>query len=277
MNMRKIPRVQFPDLHIRPKLLIPCSIFLILVFLPASACGPKYVQVTVSNEDLATANSLIREGDIAFDRKDLYAALIKYLEASRMNPNDALMWNRIGITYSQLKYYPEAIDAFERSIQLNPKYANSVSNLGSAFFANRQLKKAEKYYKKAIRLDDKEATFHMNLGSLYFEKKRMEEALLEWRKGLSLNPDILSKSNVIIMSIAGENTLPKDKAFIFARIYATAGNVPKTIEFLQQALKDGFSDLNAIQGQSDFDRIRDSEPFVQFMRDALFWTSQKQN
>ena len=78
------------------------------------------------------------------------------------------------------------------------------------------------------------------------------------------------------MSIAGENSFPKDKAFVFARIYAVAGNAPKAIEFLQQALKDGFSDLNAIQRQSDFDRIRNDEQFVQFMKDALLWTSPKQ-
>ena len=247
-----------------------------LVLLLASGCYTKNVRVAVSQEDLAKAASLLRDGDAAFDRRDFYAALIKCLDSSRLNPNDDLMWNRLGIAYSQLKYYDEGIAAFKHSIRLNSKYANSVNNLGSAFFARREFKKAEKHFKKAIRMDAKEATFHMNLGSLYFERKKINEALIEWRKGLALNPDILTKSTAISMSIAGENSFSKDKAFLFARIYAMAGNAPKAIESLEQALKDGFSDLNAIQRQPDFYRIRNDEQFIKFMKDALFWTSPKQ-
>jgi len=267
--------VRFPGLHFRLKLLIPCSLFLIIIVLLSTGCHPKNIRVAVSQEDIARANAILKEGDAALDRKDFYPALIKYLDASRLNPNDELIWNRIGIVDSQLKYYQEAIFAFKRSILLNPKYANSVNNLGSAYFASKQYKKAEKYFKKAIHMDAKEATFHMNLGSLYFERKKANEALVEWRKGLSLNQDILTK-NTIGLSIAGENSFPKDKSFLFARIYAMAGNAPKAIEFLQQALIDGFSDLNAIQMQRDFDRIRNDEQFVKFMKDALFWTSPKQ-
>jgi tetratricopeptide (TPR) repeat protein len=268
--------LRFPGLHFRPKLFIPCSFFLIIIASLSTGCHPQNIHVAVSQEDLAKANALLQDGDAAFERRDFYAALIKYLDSSRLNPNDELMWNRLGIAYSQLRYYDEGIAAFKHSIQLNPKYANSVNNLGSAYFAKRELKKAEKHFKKAIRMNAKEATFHMNLGSLYFERKKINEALVEWNKGLSLNPDILTKNTAVSMSIAGEHSFPKDKAFLFARIYAMAGNVPKAIEFLQQALTDGFSDLNAIQTQPDFDRIRKDEQFIKFMKDALFWTSPKQ-
>jgi tetratricopeptide (TPR) repeat protein len=275
VNSGKIPRVRYPDFHFRPKLLVPCCLFLLLIFLLASGCK-KNVRVAVSQEEYARANAFLQDGDAAFERRDFYAALIKYLDASRLNPNDELMWNRLGIVWSQLKYYDEGVAAFKRSIRLNSKYANSVNNLASAFFARKEYKKAEKHFKKAIRMDAKEATFHMNLGSLYFERKKINQALAEWRKGLSLNPDIITKSPAISMSISGENSFSKDKAFLFARIYALAGNAPKSIEFLEQALKEGFSDLNAIQRQPDFDRIRNDEQFIKLMKDAIFWTSPKQ-
>jgi tetratricopeptide (TPR) repeat protein len=267
--------VQYPALHFRPKLFVLCSLFLISISLSALACK-KNARVAVTQENLAKSNALLQYGDAAFNRRDFYAALIKYLEASHLNPNDELMWNRLGIAYSQLKYYDEGIAAFRRSIQLNSKYANSINNLGSAFFARKEFKKAEKHFKKAIRMDGKEAIFHMNLGSLYFERKNISGALVEWRKGLSLNPDIFARSTAVSISIAGENSFPKDKAFVFARIYALAGNTSKSIEFLEQALKDGFSDLNAIQRQPDFDRIRNDEQFIKFIKDAPFWTSPKQ-
>jgi tetratricopeptide (TPR) repeat protein len=271
-KMGKIPRMQFSDLHFWRKLLLPCTILFVFIFLPGAGCRQKNIRIAVPQEDLAKSNSLARDGDAAFERRDFYPALIKYLEAGRLNPNDELIWNRLGITYSQLKYYDEAIVAFKRSIRLNSKYANSVNNLGSALFARGEFKKAEKYYKKSIRMNSKEAIFHMNLGSLYFERKKVDQAMAEWRKGLSWNPDILNKGDIISLSIKGENSISKDKAFAFARIYAFAGNAPKAVDFLEQALKEGFSDLTVIQKQTDFDPIRTDERFTKFMQDALFRT-----
>jgi tetratricopeptide (TPR) repeat protein len=237
-------------------------------------CADKTVRVAVSKEDVAMANATSLEGDAAFNSKDYYPALIKYLEAVRLNPNSELMWNRLGIIYSKLKYYQEAAAAFQRAIQLNSKYVYPVNNLGSVYFAKKELKKAEKNFRKAIRMNNKEASFHMNLGALYFEKKKPEKALAEWRKGFALNPDIFDNSNVVNLSISGENSTSKEKAFLFARIHALAGNAPKAIQNLEEAVLNGFADINSIYKNPDFDPIRNDERFIEFMKKAFFWISQ---
>ncbi len=232
----------------------------------APGCVQKAVRVNVSSEDLMRSNAASQEGDLAFSRRDFYAALIKYLEASRLNPNNEYVYNRIGITYSQLKYYAEAAAAFRRSIELNSKYPYSVNNLGSVFFAQKDFKKAEKYFKKAINMNPKDASFHMNLGSLYFEKKKPQQAMTEWRKGLALDPEILSKHNSV--SLSG-STPSKEKNYFMARLYAAAGDTEKTIELLKQAISEGFTDIAAIEKQPDFDPVRKDERFVEFMKDAV--------
>lgn len=238
---------------------------LVLVASFAAGCLGKTARVKVSNEDLIRSNAASQEGDIAFTRKDFYAALIKYLAASRLNPNNALIYNRVGITYSQLRYYPEAIQAFKRSMELNSKYSYSVNNLGSVYFAQKQLKKAEKCFKKAISMKPDEASFHMNLGSLYFERKKTDLAMAEWRKGMALDPESLSKNAAVNL---GSSSHSKEKEYFIARICASAGNVAQTIEHLKQAIEDGFTDIESIQTQPDFDPIRNDEQFIEFLKDA---------
>jgi len=236
-----------------------------LVGLQGPLWARKAPRVQLTAEDVAKANAAWQEGDIAFSRKDFYAALIKYLDYARLNPANALVYNRIGMSYAQLKYYAEASQAFRRSIELNSKYPFSVNNLGSVFFAMKDLKKAEKCFRKAIGMNPREASFHMNLGSLYFERKKPVLAMAEWHKAMALDPDIMTKSSAVSL---GGSTPSKDKDFFLARLCAAAGDVPKTIEFLKQAIADGFTDLDQIARLPDFDRVRNEEPFVEFMKDA---------
>jgi tetratricopeptide (TPR) repeat protein len=243
------------------------GLLLILTGVFSIAClHPKAARIAVTEEDALRANEASHDGDVAFGRKDYYAALIKYLEAVRLNPNSDNMYNRLGIVYSQLKFYEEAKGAFQRAIALNPKFSYAINNLGSVFFAQRNLKKAEKYFKKAISLKGSEAPFHMNLGSIYLERKKLDKAMAEWRKALALDPDILSKSSAVILTGGGSSS-PKERDYFIARLYAAGGNVESAIASLKQAIADGFSDIEEIEKQHDFDPIRQDARFVEFMKE----------
>ena len=99
------------------------------LFVFSADCFQKEVRVTVSPEDAAKASVVATEGDAFFGRKDFYAALIKYLQAYRLNPNSEYLCNRLGIAYSQLSLYGEASQAFRRAIWLNKKYPYPYNNL----------------------------------------------------------------------------------------------------------------------------------------------------
>jgi tetratricopeptide (TPR) repeat protein len=226
----------------------------------------KTVKITVAQEDVQRATVASQEGDIAFNRKDHYAALIKYLESARLNPNNELIYNKLGIAYSQLKYYEQDIDAFMRSIEINRKYAYSYNNLGSVYFAQRSLKKAEKYFKKALSLKNDEASFHMNMGSLHLERKRRDKAMAEWRKGLALDPNILTKSSSV--SLIGASSTSMERRYMVARLLASSGDVELAIESLKQAITEGFSNIDLIRKEPDFDRIRNDKRFADFVENA---------
>jgi tetratricopeptide (TPR) repeat protein len=256
------------------------NIFLLKVFLfivtgiAVVGCGPRIVRVPVSEADLLKAQKYVQEGNVAFINKDFYAALIKYLMARELNPNSEYINNYIGITYLNLKFNDEAIEAFQRAIALNSKYPSFVNNLGSAFFANHNYKKAEKYFKKAIKMKKDDASFYLNLGTLYFEMNKPDKAMKAWRQSLSLDPEILSKTDPISVAIGGEKIPWKDRYYFMARVYADAGNIPKVIESLENALLNGFSDIEQIRNNPDFDPIRNDERFVKFMEAATTWEKQ---
>jgi tetratricopeptide (TPR) repeat protein len=246
------------------------ALAILLLGLFAFACNriPTVARVPVSPEDVRRANEVAGEGDLSFARGDFYAALIKYLEAGRLNPNSEFIYNKLGITYSKLEFYTEAEAAFRRCIGLNRQYPFPYNNLGSVHFAAGDKKDAERMYKRAINIDKQVASFHVNLGTLYFEKEKFSQAMEEWRIGLRLDPDILSKSGAISLVASGNQEFTMEKKYSMARLFASLGEVDQALENLQEALNAGFTDLEAILVEPDFDPIRQDQKFIAFMKTA---------
>jgi tetratricopeptide (TPR) repeat protein len=240
------------------------SLCLVLAGSVIAGCRPKYVRQPVPQENVLRAKEIQQEGDIAFARGDHYAALIKYLEAMRLNPYDQYLLNRLGIAYAQLKFYNEAREAFQRAVDLDSKLAYAVNNMGSVYFAQQNLGKAEKYFKKAIRIKNDETSFHMNLAALYLEKKKPEKAMSEWKKALAIDPDAFDKTSSVSLGSSGRSS-PMEKSYFVARLYASMGNVDLAIESLEQAFQYGFSDIESIEIEKDFNPIRKDARFVEFI------------
>jgi tetratricopeptide (TPR) repeat protein len=241
------------------------GLFLLIHGAISVGCLHKPVQVSVEEEDVKRANKALMEGDLAFNRKEYYPALLKYLEGVRRNPNNENIYNRLGITYAQLKFYESAEEALRQAIQLNPRFSYAWNNLGSTFFLQKKLKKAEKYLKKAIQLNKQEASFHLNLGNLYLEKKHPREAILEWRMALALDPQALTRGSAVNLTAEGR-TSPMERSYLMARLFAAQKNVDLAIENLKLAYENGFSDVAAIEKQQDFDSIRRDPAFENFLK-----------
>jgi tetratricopeptide (TPR) repeat protein len=238
---------------------------LILLGVIFAGCHPKTVRVPVTDRNIKLSNELAQEGDIAFSRKDNYAALIKYLEAVRLNPNNENFLNRLGIDYVQLNLYDEARRAFQNALDLNPKFSFAWNNIGSVYFFQRKIKRADKFFKKAISLKPDEASFHVNLGKLYLDKKKSADAKIEWNKAIALDPGALAKSSGVSLAVAG--TPPMKYYYHIACFFASNGSVEPAIDNLQLAYSNGFSNINAIEKEPDFNPIRQDMRFVEYIKD----------
>ena len=251
----------------RPRLtILVLGTILLLQGIISIGCLRKVELVNVSEEDIQRANQAMMEGDQAFNRKEYYAALLKYLEGVRCNPNNENIYNRLGITYARLNFYDSANEALQHAIGLKPKFSYAWNNLGSVFFLQKRMKKAEKHFRKAIQLNKQEPSFYVNLGNLYLEQKRPQDAIAEWQKALALDPKALNKSSAVNLTAEGR-TSPMERSYVMARLYASQKNVGRAIENLKLAVENGFSDIEDIRNRRDFDSIRHHPDFESFLKD----------
>jgi len=83
----------------------------------------------------------------------------------------------------------EAVEAYEKVLELNPQAAGALVNLGTIYYRQRRFPEAEKYYRRAIDADPEYPLAQFNLGNLYDEQGRVGEALDYYRRALELNPN----------------------------------------------------------------------------------------
>jgi tetratricopeptide (TPR) repeat protein len=82
----------------------------------------------------------------------------------------------------------DAVDAYQKVMELNPGNAGAFLNLGTIYYRLRKFDEAEKYYLDAIRANSAYPLAQFNLGYLYEEQGRIPEAIEHYRRALALNP-----------------------------------------------------------------------------------------
>lgn len=65
---------------------------------------------------------------------------------------DAILYNYLGIAYAQTGDGGQAIEAYEKAVQLDPHYAAAYLNLALQYHKNGELAKARQYYEKSCQL-----------------------------------------------------------------------------------------------------------------------------
>lgn len=82
----------------------------------------------------------------------------------------------------------QAVEAYQKVLELNPSAAGALVNLGTIYYRQRRFDFAEKYYLRAIEADSQYPLAQFNLGNLYDEQGRLKEAHEHYKRALALNP-----------------------------------------------------------------------------------------
>jgi len=83
----------------------------------------------------------------------------------------------------------QAIEAYQKVLELNPEAAGALVNLGTIYYRQRRLVEAETYYREAIDADPNYPLANFNLGNLYDEQGRLDDAARYYRRSLELSPN----------------------------------------------------------------------------------------
>jgi tetratricopeptide (TPR) repeat protein len=144
------------------------------------------------------------------------------LEGARRTDNARLeAWcrNGLGIVYSDLGRYQEAVTEYRRAIELDPKYAAPHNGLGNVYGDLGRYQEAVTEYRRAIELDPKYATPHNGLGNVYGDLGRHEEAIAAYQRAIELDPKYTYPHNGL------------------GNVYADLGRYEEAIAAYQQAIE----------------------------------------
>jgi tetratricopeptide (TPR) repeat protein len=127
-------------------------------------------------------------GSLYYQRGELREALVHYLAATEVDPENAQAFNNLGATFTALARFPEAIAALQTAITLDPTDAMAHFNLGNALRAYDHPEAAQAAYEEALRLNPHHAPSYTNLAHLTQALGDSETALRHFRQAMQLDP-----------------------------------------------------------------------------------------
>ncbi|MBI5676581.1 MAG: tetratricopeptide repeat protein [Nitrospirae bacterium] len=163
------------------KLITPLFLFTLAVsFLAISAsCSKPETPVEKRPESTMPSGPLIDTGLTASGnfRKEI---------ESINNPEELA---RLGDKYFENNRYPEAIEAYEKTLKLNPKDADTYNDLGLAFHYTAKPEKAVETLRKGTEVDPSFQRVWLSLGFVLAATGKGEEAKPALNKTVALDPN----------------------------------------------------------------------------------------
>jgi len=214
----------------------------------------------------ATAEELEKAGDQLRSEEAYLDALDYYRAALQKKPENAQLYNKVGIVELQMERYKQARKDFEKSIKLDRTFASTYNNLGAVYYGEKRYGAAIKQYQKAIKLEPGVATFYSNIGAAYFAKKEFEPAGIHYAKAMELDPDILERRsrNGISAQFQSSDELAR-YAFVLAKLYARTGAIDRSLVYLKRAIEEGYEGIEKVYKDSEFAALRKDPRFADLM------------
>jgi len=110
-------------------------------------------------------------------------------DAIRQDQSSAMTYYNRGTYLMNEKKYKEALDDFNKTIELNNRYANAYFNRGKVLLDNNRLDEAMSDFNKVIELKPLNADAYYSRGVIYFNRKNYEASIKEYTKAIELKPD----------------------------------------------------------------------------------------
>ena len=136
-------------------------------------------------------NTLFLDALAAQRRGDIPRAKDLYTKAIERSPNNAELYNNVGLLYRSTGELERAEDAYQRAITINPKFAVAWSNLGVLLEQRGKRKEATAALQQALALDPSNTGSKVNLANqfyaigVYADAKRLLEEVLKVRPSLA--------------------------------------------------------------------------------------------
>jgi protein O-mannosyl-transferase len=105
------------------------------------------------------------------------------------DPNSWMAYNNLGVVQLAKGNIDEAIEKYQRSLQLHPDYPEALYNLGSAVLQKGDADQAIELCVKALNLLPRDADTHVVLGNALMAKQEVDRAIEQYREALEIHPN----------------------------------------------------------------------------------------
>ena len=132
--------------------------------------------------------TLIMDKGVDYSKDGQYEnAIQEFDKVIQLDPDYAVAYYNRGYSYNKLGQYQTAINDYTEAIQLNPDYADSYINRGNSYHYLGQHQTAINDYTKAIQLDPDYARAYYNRGLSYYDLGQYTLANADEAKACSLD------------------------------------------------------------------------------------------
>jgi tetratricopeptide (TPR) repeat protein len=204
---------------------------------------------------------------LSFLAQGEYGRAVEELRAAvEISPDSSKAHNYLGLCYFRQKAYDPAREQFEKAIALDPSFATAYNNLAGVYSVKSQFAKAEELYKKALSLSPDMISANYSLGILLLNIGQTEKGVSYLSRGIALDPDYLEKHKELVTTFSSLSFDMKETYFAYAKAYASAGNIEKTVDYLEKAREAGFAEWQRILREKEFDKVRDDPRIKNFLK-----------
>jgi len=235
----------------------------VFLFSAGAACVPGPEQAP--GGAARSLEARMQRGRDLMARKDYGRAAVEFQAAVALKPDSAPAYDQLGLCYFHEQEYDPAAEAFEKAIGLDPTNATAFNNLAGAYSMRLQFLAAEGAYKKALALSPDMISANYSLGILLTNLGKSQEGAAYLAHGIALDPNFLETHQEVIASYTSLAFDMKEAYFAYATAYASAGNVEKTVAYLNRAKEAGFSDWQRIGRAKEFEKVRDDPKIKKFL------------
>ena len=192
------------------------------------------------------------KGDLARIHENNEDAVNWYLAALRINRQNALLYNKVGVVELQLGQRGYARKYFAQALKIDPQFVSAVNNLGAVAHLDKKYKPAVGYFKQARAMDELSASAHLNLAEAWMGLGETDRAMTEYARALELNADILSSSQDGVIAQVRTPEQRARIAFMIAKSYMKRGNIEGALEYLRRAKEGRYPYLAQVYTDPDF-------------------------
>ena len=231
---------------------------------PVATMPPAQVVPAIPDKNDSASDLEAQGDDLRADKRFLDS--IDFYNVALAKQPTAMLWNKEGMSYLLLQRPDKAQKCFDHAIKLDKKAPEGYNNRGYIEQMKKKYDKAVKYYLKAAELRPTDAVFQYNIGSTYFADHQYAKAAAAYKAAFALDPNIFVR--VSRMGIMAQATSPEDRAafsFMVAKMYAKAGDVDHSLEYLRKAMEDGYKDINKVYTDREFATLRTDKRFEELM------------